>query len=206
MKTSKVSILALLATAAAGLTGCLVTSVCPFYTANDLKFEPGLIGTWTKVGEPNEEWKFEAKGARGYELTVTSKDSTNVMQARLFGLAGQSFLDLFTAEEPENIQPPPIPSHFLLRVFQTKPTVRMAVLNYDWLTSTLEKEPKALRHHIIKTEEKPDNGRVVLTADTPELQRFVIQHLQTTEAWKDDFELQRGAAGSPTQEPAPAAK
>lgn len=182
---------ALMTAGAAVLTGCLVTSVYPFHTEKDLAFEPGLVGDWTNVKEAGDHWKFEKEGSNAYRLTYSSGDKTNVVQAHLFKLRGESFLDLFTPEGNDQIQPPPIPSHFLLRVFQLQPAVRMASLDYDWLKETLAANPKALRHHVIKLGDKPDDERIVLTADTAELQMFVINHLKTKEAWKDDFELKR---------------
>jgi hypothetical protein len=182
---------ALMAAVTAILTGCLVTSVCPFYTEKDLIFEAGLVGDWTNVKEADDHWKFERDGSNAYRLTYRSGTSTNVMQAHLFMLHGQSFLDLFTMEANDQIQPPPIPSHFLLRVVQLKPNVRMAPLDYGWLKETLTENPKALRHHVIKMGDKSDDDRIVLTADTVELQAFVIKQLKTKEAWKEDFELKR---------------
>ena len=85
--------------------------------------------------------------------------------------------------------PPPIPSHLLLRVSQLSPTVRMAPLNNDWLKALLEKEPKAIGH--IMVADKPDDVRVALTADTAELQQFLLKHLDTEQAWKDPFDLKR---------------
>jgi hypothetical protein len=42
--------------------------------------------------------------------------------------------------------------------------------DFDWLEKFPEKNPQALAHHV---EEK----RIVLTADTRDLQKFVLQHL-----------------------------
>ena len=54
----------------------------------------------------------------------------------------------------------------------------------------MARNPKAIRHIVIKTGDRPEDGRVVLTADTAELQRFVIKHLKTKGAWDDSLELQ----------------
>src|SRR5439155_814892 len=95
------------------LTGCLVTSVCPFYTEKDLTFDKALVGSWTNAKEAAEHWKFEKAEEKAYQLTYSNDSSTSVMQARLFKLGGQTFLDLFTAET-RDIQPPPIPAHYLM--------------------------------------------------------------------------------------------
>ena|ERR1051325_4468597 len=179
------------------LTGCLVTSVCPFYTEKDSAFEPALLGNWSKVQQADEHWKF-AKDGSAYLLSYTPTDGkTSVMETHLFRLKGETFLDLFATDKMEGIQPPPVPSHFLLRVLQITPTVKLAPLNYDWLKEVLANDSKALRHHIVKTGDRSEDRRIVITADTPELQQFVIKHLKTEAAWQGAFELERDlSAGS----------
>jgi hypothetical protein len=176
---------------ALALTGCVVTSVYPFYFEKDVAFEPGLLGDWTKGQAAKERWKFERDGETAYRLTYTEGDKSSVMQARFFKLPGQTFLDLFASEPKDDGLPPAIPSHLLLRVVQTGPTLEMAALNYEWLGTLLEKNPKAIRHHVVQGS---GDKRLVLTADTAELQRFVVKHLKTEAAWKDGLELQRATA------------
>jgi hypothetical protein len=177
------------AATAALLTGCIVTSVHPFYTSKDVVFEPALLGQWTNTQQSDERWTFEKEAQNFYLLTQVSGNETNLTQVHLFKFAGQMFMDLAGVDQKCNAMPPPIPSHLVLRVFQLGPTLRMAPLNHDWLKALLEKEPKALQHELIG--DKPDDSRVVLTADTPELQRFLSNHLKTDDAWKDPLELKR---------------
>ena len=184
----------LLGAAAIGLTGCLVTSVSPYYTSKDLGFEPTLLGQWTNTTDAKEHWQFEQDGPNAYKLTFTSDGKTSVIQAHWFKMDGKSYLDLFSSEVWGDVQPPPIPSHFLLRVYQVTPTVKLAAMNHEWLLKLADTDPKAIRHHIIPNGQKQEDRRVVLTADTSELQRFIKKHLDTAEAWKDSFELQRDAA------------
>ena len=75
-------------------------------------------------------------------------------------------------------------------------------------------DPEAVRHIVLPTGEKPDDRRIVLTADTTELQEFLLKHLKTegplvyqpgegwqhlnTEGmWEPSVELQPIAANSP---------
>jgi hypothetical protein len=175
------------------LSGCLVTSVYPFYAEKDITFNKALLGRWTNAKEAGEHWKFDRDGEKSYQLTYSNDNSTSVMQAHMFKLGGQTFLDLFTTET-KDIQPPPIPAHFLLRADLSSPSIGLTPLNYDWLTKWLEKNPKDLRHHIIRTGENPDDTRLVLTADTAELQQFIVKHLKTEDAWKEGLELKRDAS------------
>jgi len=186
----------LMAASAVFAAGCIVTSVQPFYTDKDLVFEPALVGAWSKVQQADEHWKFEPEGTNAYRLTYsTEPGKSSLMRAHLFKLNGQLFFDLFAANVESDVMPPPIPSHLLLRVFQTAPTARMAAMSYEWLAQILEKDPSVLRHHVIKTGDKAEDRRIVITASTQELQQFILQHLDTKEAWQDDFELKRDAAG-----------
>src|SRR6266404_3352307 len=132
--------LMLLATGAALLTGCFVTSVYPFYKQKDLSFEAALLGNWTNSKEAGEHWKFEKDGTNAYRLTYTSDGKDAVMRAHFFKLGKHAFLDLFTTEESGNIEPPPIPAHFLMRVFQVVPSPKLAALNYEWLKEHLKTE------------------------------------------------------------------
>jgi hypothetical protein len=177
--------------AAAGLflSGCVVTSLHPYYSVKDVVFEPALVGQWTNTQQSHESWTFEKQGLDSYKLTFVSEGKTNLALAYLFKLKEERFLD-FESLDPEcSMMPPPIPSHFLQRVDQVSPTLRLAPINHDWLMALLEKEPKAVQHVMIG--QKGDDRRAVLTAETAELQQFIIKHLKTSEAWKDWVELKR---------------
>ena len=187
----KLGLLAAAGTLAALFTGCLVVSVYPYYNEKDLVFETGLVGSWSKTDGQSERWKFEKQDTNTYQLTVTNSSGTNVMQAHLFKLRGQLFIDLYAPDASTDVQPPPIPSHLLLRVQSLSPSLKLTVLDFAWLRDLLLKNPKALRHEIIKTNDKPEDRPIALTADTAELQAFLAKHLDTKEAWSDPFELKR---------------
>jgi hypothetical protein len=190
MKNMKELTLPLLSAAAVILAGCVITSVYPFYGENDAVFEPALLGHWTKVQHPEERWTFERDSGDGYQVACVSEGKINTGQAHLFKLAGQTFLDFSAPTWKEDIQPEPVTSHTLARMTQITPTIKMSELSYEWLGQLLATNPAALRHLIIKTGDKPEDRRIVLTADTPELQRFVIRHLKTEGAWKESLGLQ----------------
>ena len=189
----KIAFFALVA-AAGLLAGCVVTSVCPFYTEQDLVFEPALVGDWIKPGNDSERevWKFEKSGDAAYRFTLIEERKATLMEAHTFKLQGQLFLDIASIDRGIHVIPP----HYLLKVTQLSPTLQMAELNNDWLKDLLKTNPAAIPHHLVKSGSKPEDLRVVLTAGTPELQAFVLDHLKTEEAWKSSFEL--------TREPPPA--
>jgi hypothetical protein len=131
-------------------------------------------------------------------ITVTSGQNTNQIQGHFFKLNGQSFMDLFGTGGSCDVFPPPIMSHMVLRVLQVTPTVRMAPLDHDWLKKHLAETPKVIRHHLVQPDEKSDDVQVVLTAETAELQKFVVGLLSTPEAWQEATELKRAPADTKT--------
>jgi hypothetical protein len=196
MKTVKELTLPLLSAAAVILAGCVVTSVYPFYYEKDVAFESALVGDWKNTEQPDEHWRFERAGGNGYRITGESGGKTSVLQGHLFKLHGQTFLDLTTAGWKEDIQPEPVSSHLLVHIAQLTPTVKLLPMNYGWLKDLLAKDPNAIRHLVIRTGERPEDRRIVLTADTAELQRFVVKHLKTEGAWETGVELKSEPAGS----------
>jgi hypothetical protein len=179
----------LLGAATAVLAGCVVTSVYPFYTEKDLFFEPALVGDWIKQTKDSdrEVWKFEKSGDLAYRFTLIETSRATVTEAHIFKLQGQLFLDVASIEQDYHVIPP----HYLLKVSQVTPTLRMSELSDDWLKALVTKKPSAILHHFVKTGDHSDDLRVVLTADTPELQTFVLKNLKTPGAWKDELELKR---------------
>jgi hypothetical protein len=167
------------------LTGCIVTSVYPFYTAKDVVFDQALLGDWidaVKTNEPNQFVRVERLGEKGYLVTAFTDSETNSTEAYLFRLKQQLFLDVF----PTNRSLDYLPVHQVSRVAGLTPKFESTDLNYDWLTKLLEQKPDAIGHLVLP--EKPGDtqgGRVVLTAETQELQRFILKHLDNTNAWKE---------------------
>jgi hypothetical protein len=175
-------------------SGCVVTSVHPYFTESATVFEASALGTWAPEEGDAERWVLERASNNGYRLTAILDGKTNVMSVRLFRLGGDRFFDLFPEQIDTEGFPPPIPAHYLVRVVQLEPEMRLAPLKYEWLENWLEKHPNDLAHHVARQPdqpESPDNRRLVLTADTAALQAFVLRHLKTPEAWKDVIVLKR---------------
>jgi hypothetical protein len=181
------------------LTAC-IPSVNPFYTADDVTFEPALVGEWTtrdKSKEP-QHWKFEGGEDKAYALTVTDDEGRlGYFKATLFRLQDHRFLDLiptkceYATNQVELVGLAIIPGHLLVHVAQVEPELKMAFCDFDWLEKHLKKNPQALAH--VGEGEPP----VVLTASTAELQQFLMQHLATGELFSEYGELTRDAAPQP---------
>lgn len=173
------------------LAGCIVLSVYPFYNAKDLIFDPGLAGRWLKAGTTNEFWQFAAAGEKAYTLTTTDDHDTNCFDAHLFQLQKFQFLDLRTTNR-EDFQ---LPLHLICQVARNGTNLSLPFMDYGWLANLLQTNPAALRHIVVP--EKPDDPNscnlVYLTADTKELQKFLLKHAADTNAFSSDstVELKR---------------
>ena len=157
------------------LAGCVITSVYPFYTAQEVVFDPRLIGAWAETGATNaanEHWQFVKAGGQAYKLTVQDKEQRTEFDTHLFKLQGRLFLDLCPRERPDNA----LPLHYLIKVIRLEPALEMNMLDYDWLKKLIEKDPKAIRHVVVpKRLGEEGDGDLVLTADTAELQTFILK-------------------------------
>src|SRR5947207_2920087 len=54
------------------VTGCVVTSVYPYYTAEEVVFDPTLIGDWVEAGKTNQTdyVKIEQSSGKSYRATT----------------------------------------------------------------------------------------------------------------------------------------
>jgi hypothetical protein len=179
-----------LALATCLLAGCVVTSVYPFYTDQDLVFDPSLSGTWADAESPgpsSDRVRVESVDGKYYRLTVFTGNETNGSELHLFQLEHHWFMDQF----PTNRSLDCVPTHQVSKILQLRPTIRAADLNYDWLAGLLKEHPRAIRHIVLPDKAGDKGGRIVLTADTRELQRFVLKYLNDTNAWNQPSEWKR---------------
>jgi len=187
------------------VTGCIVTSVNPLYTETDLIFDPSLVGAWSE-DDAKDTWVFEKAGEKKYRLLHTDeKGRTGTFEAHLLKLGKYQFLDLHLLDpgEKEEWQINQLaavamimrPGHLFFKVPQIQPTLQLSALHEDWLQKLLEKDPKAIRHERIQF--GTNDYRNVLTAETKDLQKFVLKYADSEEAFGDKpGELKRKEAPS----------
>lgn len=190
--------------AAALLCSC-IPSVNPFYTDRDVILDPRLLGAWQEKDNTNNPdiWNFETGTNQTYKLTIAEKDGKNgVFAAHLFQLKRESFLDLIPVEcnyatnQADLVGFSMFPGHLLLRVSQIGPELKFAFCDFDWLQKFLEKDPQALAHH-------REDDRLLLTASTRDLQKFVLGHLGEDELFaKTEVMIRRTNMVSPPVQPA----
>ena len=173
------------------VAGCVVPSIYPFYTEKEVVFDPALLGTWEKTSvdaDAREIWTFEKAGEKEYKFTFIDGDRKNVFSAHLFQLKEHLFLDCLHTEQAGDGVPP----HYLLRVGQIEPTLKVAMLDATWLRKLLDRNPGAIRHVLTRDESGNANStHIVLTADTAELQKFILKHIDGKDTFGDLNELKR---------------
>lgn len=151
------------------LASC-VQSLHPLYTEKDLLFEPKLVGTWESEG--GNLWIFLKSGKKSYDLVYTEKETPAKFAAHLVKLGSYQFLDLFpTSIDLKNDlqQAHLLPTHMFFRVWLEKDTLRLAILEHDWLKKMIDENKTNIKHEVV-------DKRVVLTASTSALQKFIAQN------------------------------
>lgn len=163
---------------AAALLSACIPSVNPFYTNKDVRFEDRLLGVWrgTNSSEGPQTWTFEKSGENAYALTIVEKENkAGKFSAHLFQLDNQFYMDLtavecnFATNQADLVGLSVFPGHLLVRVPQLEPELKLAFFDFDWLQKYLKANPKALASHV-------EGDRILLTAQTRDLQRFVLKH------------------------------
>ena len=174
------------------LLAACIPSVNPFYTDKDVIYDQHLVGEWQEKDETNnpEMWTFEQSTNNGYKLTVVEHGKTGEFTAHLFKLKQEQFLDLipskceFATNQADLVNYSVFAGHLIARMPQVEPNLKLAFCDFDWLLKYLDKNPGALACH------SEGNG-AVLTADTRDLQKFVLKHMGTNELFKEYGEMVR---------------
>ena len=171
------------------IAGC-VPSWNALFTEKDIVFDAKLVGTWE--GGFGEVWTFAREGEKKYKLSYTDKEGKATFDANLVKLQDGQFLDLqIDSGGYEGLKLNAlakitmVPAHLFFRVDEIGDVLKLASPDPDWLGKHLENNPKALAH--LKKEE----GLLLLTADTKELQAFVLKHAAGKAFFGDAFTLKR---------------
>lgn len=187
-------------------TGCLpVQSLNPLYSDSmeEVVFEPALLGTW---GDKNEEdvLVFKQSGEMAYHVEfISPKDEleeefgqiTNEklrkallhsveLEAHLVRLQDYLFLDLYMNKLYKPASPilranlffafQTVPTHTFYRVWLEGDSLKLAPLDDDFFPNS-RREKDGITYDTIKND---DLGRILITSDTSDLQKFVIRHAE----------------------------
>ena len=170
------------------LTGCISFTFNPIYTEKDLIFEPALSGLWSEP-DSRDTYKFARAGEKSYELVYTDENGyKGTFEVHLVNLGGTMFLDLYPRKKEitnnEFYNAHFLVLHSIVYVEQIEPTLKISMMNDDWLKEYLEENPTAISYQIF-------NDNVVLTAPTEEVQAFLVSHVHMEGAFETPTEMIR---------------
>ena len=163
------------------LSGCFPLSTSPLFGEADRVFLPQLVGTWVEE-DSEESWTFSRRDPSSYRLELRGEEGRAAFfTARLARIEETLLLDLFPAE-PHQDSLDEVTAMHLLRlhsfavVHQIEPRLKMSFLQQSWIEECLQRHPGDLP--ALKR-----GDRLILTASTAQLQRFVIRHLRSEGAF-----------------------
>ena len=153
------------------ISGC-IPSLHPLYTDEDIVFEKTLLGAW---GNDEEIWTFSTDDSVSYDLTIIYEEDTSYFEVHMVILNDHYFIDFY----PANNDHLDIPGHLALNLLAVHTFARISfdkkelqVRHFEprWLDSLFEQNRIRIKHEVL------DDGSIVLTAPTDELQKFVSKY------------------------------
>lgn len=167
------------------LGGCVLSSLHPLYTDEELIFEEKLIGKWS---DEHNIWEFRAGEPNTYQMRVFDGKEGRFV-AHLVKLEDMLFLDIFPDEpclEQDNdfYKLHILPTHTFMKVDQIGPKLQLRAMDYDKVSKMLQEDPNLLKHEVIE-------DRIVLTASTEQLQEFIVEYANEEGVFADATELTR---------------
>ena len=186
----KRSALLLVFMAALTMSGCLVSSLHPFYKMKDKIFDKTLIGTWIEEGD-SSFWVIEeneistgfmnpSRPDSTYKIKYYQEDGISILKGTLFVLDGKNYVDFFPDPEEEHCTPEMtayhhIPVHTLARLKITPDSLMFFWYGEEWLNELFENNRVRIAHETIEV--SSDYTTNVLTASTSDLQKFIRKYM-----------------------------
>jgi hypothetical protein len=180
------------------LGGCLpVMSLHPLFTEKNLASDEKLLGTW--VDDSNETtWQFTDtnKPKKAYNLIFTDKEGQKgSFVAHLVKLGKRLFLDVFPNQLPWDEKDPNktqwsynnfflIPAHTFIKVNAIEPQLKLQLTDDDELNKLLKDDPNTIENTLVE-------DRLLLTASTAELQKYVLKYADDSRLFTEESILTR---------------
>jgi hypothetical protein len=166
------------------LAGCIPSSINPFYTDDDVVFEPALIGVWSEQ-DSKATYEFIRTDSNMYTMSGVDEEGKNfALEARLVKVDGAMYIDLYPdlneIDISEDYKVNLVPVHTFYYVHHIEPELLLASINEDWLKDYLEAEGKDIPYQIV-------DDNVVFTGPTSMLRELMA-----------DLPNEEGALETPT--------
>ena len=169
-------------------TACIVTSINPIYTENDIVFRDDFLGSYidgdsnswiitlnkisSSIFQPKLEDSLDPKDIYAYKLEYTDGEGTGVFVLHLADISGAMFVDFYpnVQDIKENIfySYHRVPVHSFGLIEFTDTTTNIRLLKYEWFEEFIEKNPDNIG--FTRTE-----STLLLTAETKRLQQFMTK-------------------------------
>jgi hypothetical protein len=182
------------------LAGCgPATSLFPLFAKGETEFDERLLGDWRMQegasfthGDKSERMVFrKSRDGKKYELTLFDFNNKGVnlaMTANIVRLGTFFFIDFGTPDidklKFKEIPFPTIESHLFGRIYVEKDSVRLELLNDEWV-----REQGKAGTLSLPTVETADE--LVISASTEELRKFALEHAEDTKAFSEHYSLSR---------------
>jgi hypothetical protein len=173
----------------ASMTGCLVSSLHPFFKEKDKFYDEEMAGTWIdgdsciwtiQPNKSNDNFKGPEKTDDSYKITYyDEKDKPGHFSGTLFQLKGVNYVDFYPDSNEDHCVNAllcwhHVPTHTLARVQYNSDSILLYWFAEEWLTELFEQNRIRIKHETI---EFPDYERHLLTASTDELQKFIKKYV-----------------------------
>lgn len=176
------------------LAGCFVASFYPLYTDADLHTDTLLAGEW--MDKDSTLWDFnyitiqekdkpQVTDSTGYTLSFQEKGKErgkSVMEIRVVRLEAYCFLDFYVRNieregYPDFFDLHTMAIHTFARVTQKGDSLLLTWLGTEWVQ-------EQARQEMLKVAYLERNDEILLTARTPDLQKFMVRCAGIPEAWE----------------------
>ena len=181
-----------LAVLALVLSGCVVRSLYPVYTKDDLVFLPEIEGTWN-TDTDGQTMSF-VRDDDGYIFVFAENGEPTPLAAHFARIGKKTYLDLTVADASvcEGAGEYLTPVHVFYEAEVRDKTLRIRPMDPDWIKDRRERGRLWIDYM------KQDDA-TLLTADTARVQRFIRRWANCEEAWEDWTELPLVPAGTPAK-------
>jgi hypothetical protein len=162
-------------------SGCIVTSIYPFYSDDAVAFDPALLGKWLE-DDGKTTYTFVKEGEKAYRVEVKEREAggeaeTSTLVVRLFRLGDARFLDAY----PTKVSDLSTGGHFLVWIELRGDTLTMRAIDVKAFDNV--KAGRSLLAHVhprsdgsVSESGSGDSDGTVLLAPTAELQAFIREH------------------------------
>lgn len=170
------------------MSGCLVSSLHPFFKAEDKIFEKELIGNWMdgdscvwviNANKSSDQFMSPEVLDSTFNVTYYEDDETTILVGTMFELDGEKYVDFVPDPDEDHCLSDMtsyhhIPVHTLARIEFKNDKVLLFWFGEEWLNKLFDENRVRIAHETVNI--GSTYSRHVLTAPTEELQKFIIKY------------------------------